>query len=241
MALKDNLKLLRENAGYEQAKEFAKAAGIPYSSYAVYERGSWPNEANLTKIASTLHVSIDKLLGYNATPIDEWEKCQTRLKQMGIAEIKEMDKLGDITFPVKNPDPDNPVNISSMFTTKEKLIDVVKIIDKKFIKEYQKQYRQLFYLYWVTQYNILPTKEDLRAKYFLMSKYQDEIIELLKTREQANEKDRKDINDKIKLLDKKRIELYEELRENPWKESIPVKFKERKNDDVHDDTTDNNK
>lgn len=47
MAFKDNLKRLRENAGYKQAKDFAKAAGIPYSSYATYERGSWPNEANL--------------------------------------------------------------------------------------------------------------------------------------------------------------------------------------------------
>lgn len=64
MAFKDNLKHLRENAGYKQAKEFAKAAGIPYSSYATYERGSWPNEANLTRIALTLHASIDELLGY---------------------------------------------------------------------------------------------------------------------------------------------------------------------------------
>lgn len=64
MAFKDNLKHLRENAGYKQAKDFAKAAGIPYSSYATYERGSWPNEANLTRIALTLHASIDELLGY---------------------------------------------------------------------------------------------------------------------------------------------------------------------------------
>jgi transcriptional regulator with XRE-family HTH domain len=64
MEFKDNLKHLRENAGYKQAKDFAKAAGIPYSSYATYERGSWPNEANLTRIALTLHASIDELLGY---------------------------------------------------------------------------------------------------------------------------------------------------------------------------------
>ena len=65
MSLKDNLKNLREQAGYMQAKDFAKVAKIPYSSYAVYERGSWPNETNLIKIATALHVSIDELLGYN--------------------------------------------------------------------------------------------------------------------------------------------------------------------------------
>lgn len=48
MALKDNLKRLREQAGYTQAKSFSKVAGIPYSSYAPYERGAWPNEKNLT-------------------------------------------------------------------------------------------------------------------------------------------------------------------------------------------------
>ena len=49
MALKDNLKRLREQAGYTQAKSFSKVAGIPYSSYAPYERGAWPNEKNLIK------------------------------------------------------------------------------------------------------------------------------------------------------------------------------------------------
>lgn len=67
MSLKDNLRKLREKAGYEQAKDFAKVAKIPYSSYAVYERGSWPNESNLIKIATALHVSIDELLGYDSS------------------------------------------------------------------------------------------------------------------------------------------------------------------------------
>lgn len=65
MALKENLVRLREQAGYKQAKDFAKAAGIPYSSYIVYEKGSWPNEKNLLKIAGALHVSLDQLLGYD--------------------------------------------------------------------------------------------------------------------------------------------------------------------------------
>lgn len=65
MSLQDNLKLLRMKLGYNQAKDFAKFAGIPYSSYSAYERGSWPNEENLIKLARALKVSIDTLIGYS--------------------------------------------------------------------------------------------------------------------------------------------------------------------------------
>ncbi len=83
MALKDNLKRLRQNAGYKQAKDFAKAAGIPYSSYATYERGSWPNEANLTMIASTLHVSIDELMGYTPSPLSTIQQIKQDFANVG--------------------------------------------------------------------------------------------------------------------------------------------------------------
>ena len=88
MALKDNLKRLRQNAGYKQAKDFAKAAGIPYSSYATYERGSWPNEANLTMIASTLHVSIDELMGYTPRPLSTIQQIKQDFANVGY-ELKE--------------------------------------------------------------------------------------------------------------------------------------------------------
>jgi transcriptional regulator with XRE-family HTH domain len=83
MALKDNLKRLREQAGYAQAKDFSKIAGIPYSSYAPYERGSWPNENNLIKIAAALHVSIDELLGYDPTQTDKTEKIIAFFRRIG--------------------------------------------------------------------------------------------------------------------------------------------------------------
>ena len=88
MPFKDNLKRLRENAGYKQAKEFAKAAGIPYSSYATYERGSWPNEANLTRIALTRHASIDKLMGYTPGPLSEIQQIKQDFANAGY-ELKE--------------------------------------------------------------------------------------------------------------------------------------------------------
>ena len=72
MALKDNLKRYRERAGFKQAKDFAKVAGLPYSSYSAYERGAWPNEENLTKIAAALGVSLDTLIGFHVEPLDKY-------------------------------------------------------------------------------------------------------------------------------------------------------------------------
>lgn len=62
----------RERAGFKQAKDFAKVAGLPYSSYSAYERRAWPNEENLTKIAAALGVSLDTLIGFHATPLSEY-------------------------------------------------------------------------------------------------------------------------------------------------------------------------
>lgn len=84
MALKENLIKLRERAGYKQAKEFARAAGIPYSSYIVYEKGSWPNETNLLKIARALRVSIDTLLDYNPEHPDELTECKEICEGAGL-------------------------------------------------------------------------------------------------------------------------------------------------------------
>lgn len=84
MTLKSNLRRFRERAGFEQAKEFAKFAGIPYSSYSAYERGSWPNEENLVKLATALNVSIDTLIGYKQEEPDELQKAVDLCNKSGI-------------------------------------------------------------------------------------------------------------------------------------------------------------
>ena len=68
MALRDNLKALREKQGLN-GKEFAQRLGLKYSTYMTYEttnpvKSRWPNEETLVKIAAALHVSVDELLGY---------------------------------------------------------------------------------------------------------------------------------------------------------------------------------
>lgn len=82
MSFQENLKKYREQAGFKQAKEFAQFLDIPYTSYMAYEnKGSFPNEKTLIKIADALHVSIDDLLGYKP---DEMEQLIQILKKNDI-------------------------------------------------------------------------------------------------------------------------------------------------------------
>lgn len=86
MALKDNLKRLRERAGYENGKELADAIGIAYPRYMTYERGSWPNEETLTKIATQLHTSIDELLGYQPPSPDDFTECKAFIESANVGD-----------------------------------------------------------------------------------------------------------------------------------------------------------
>lgn len=72
MQLNERLQQFRERAGYENAKLFAKAIGMPYSTYSTYESGkSEPKATALIRIASALHVSVDDLLGYHVNDFDK--------------------------------------------------------------------------------------------------------------------------------------------------------------------------
>lgn len=104
MSLQDNLKLLRMKLGYKQAKDFAKFAGIPYSSYSAYERGSWPNEENLIKLARALNVSIDTLIGYTPEKVDKFAKAVSLLKEVGY-EVVEWQETPGIYIVYDTEDP----------------------------------------------------------------------------------------------------------------------------------------
>lgn len=72
MQLNERLQQFREQAGYENAKLFAKAIGMPYSTYSTYESGkSEPKATALVRIASALHVSVDDLLGCHVNDFDK--------------------------------------------------------------------------------------------------------------------------------------------------------------------------
>lgn len=59
-----NIRRLRETAGYQTQGAFARALRVPQSRLSDWENDRYgiPDTANLLKIATTLHVSIDALL-----------------------------------------------------------------------------------------------------------------------------------------------------------------------------------
>jgi transcriptional regulator with XRE-family HTH domain len=63
MGFKENLRLLREQAGLTQT-EMAKRAGVPFRSYQNWEAGSRePRIQALAALAAALGVTVDELIG----------------------------------------------------------------------------------------------------------------------------------------------------------------------------------
>ena len=66
----DNLRHYREKAGYKKQTDLAKAINIPYTTYLNYEKaGREPKYETLIKIADTLGISTDELLGHIPTVV----------------------------------------------------------------------------------------------------------------------------------------------------------------------------
>ena len=82
MTFQDNLRHYREKAGYAQAKDFAAAIGVKYSTYMAYENlGREPKYDTLRRIAEALNVSIDTLLGFSG--VDRYEEYRQLLERSG--------------------------------------------------------------------------------------------------------------------------------------------------------------
>lgn len=82
MSFQENLRLYRERAGYTQAKEFAAAIGLKYTTYIAYEnQGKEPKYDTLRRIAAALNVSTDMLLGVSG--IGDYEEHRQLLERSG--------------------------------------------------------------------------------------------------------------------------------------------------------------
>lgn len=82
MSFQENLRLYRERAGYAQAKEFAAAIGLKYTTYIAYEnQGKEPKYDTLRRIAAALNVSTDMLLGVSG--IGAYEEYRQLLERSG--------------------------------------------------------------------------------------------------------------------------------------------------------------
>lgn len=123
MSFQENLRHYREQAGFTTAKDFSKAIGISYSAYIGYEyKGREPKYETLCKIADTLHVSIDELLGHELNPRLKLEKYIQLVKGLGF--LVEMD---DSTINVKYPvDDDGTFPPDEVTFTEQKFLAWVK-------------------------------------------------------------------------------------------------------------------
>ncbi|MDR3348550.1 MAG: helix-turn-helix domain-containing protein [Acidaminococcales bacterium] len=74
MAFIDNLKRLREKSGLNRT-ELAQMLGVPYTTYANWEKGREPGIYALMKLADYFKISIDELIGYKEpTPEEKAER-----------------------------------------------------------------------------------------------------------------------------------------------------------------------
>ena len=96
MNFQERLKMCRKQAGYSSAKDFAKALGVPYPSYMAYEnKGREPKYEILCKIADTLNVSIDYLIGHEPS---EFNRLCSILTTLGF----QIEKLKDNRIKIKS-------------------------------------------------------------------------------------------------------------------------------------------
>lgn len=81
MTFQENLRYYRKKAGYAQAKDFAAAIGVPYTTYIGYESyGKEPRYKTLCRIADALHVTTDELLGFE---FSDFDKCFALIADYG--------------------------------------------------------------------------------------------------------------------------------------------------------------
>lgn len=111
MSFQENLRYHRKKAGYQQAKDFAMALNISYSTYKGYEsQGREPKYETLCRIADLLQVSTDDLLGRTTNILgnDEDNRLIERINDILSTDINNLDielnKIDDnyIYFEFKN-------------------------------------------------------------------------------------------------------------------------------------------
>ena len=135
MSFQENLRYHRKKAGYQQAKDFAMALNISYSTYKGYEsQGREPKYETLCRIADLLKVSTDDLLGRTTNILgnkDDYILLKRLDKLLSIANEKhhtdiKIQKTDDNNIYFKN----NNASISFEYVvSKKKIINALNKID----------------------------------------------------------------------------------------------------------------
>lgn len=104
MDIRKNLVKYRKLAGYDNARCFAKACGIEYTTYMAYEnKGSEPKYEALCKIAEELGVTPNDLLGFKGKgeTAETVKEIEERFSEVVLEQIKELNEY----YPLKEVSP----------------------------------------------------------------------------------------------------------------------------------------
>lgn len=129
-----NLKRIRQEKGFETAKDFTERGlkgKIKYTTYTAYEVDRLPSESNIVLIASALKVHIDDLFGFNiqdtASTKSEIDNALDTLKALPIKTKKDNDNK-EVTIYINGKEVANiPFN---------ELIDIINVNKDSFTRNY---------------------------------------------------------------------------------------------------------
>lgn len=171
MSLQQNLKIYRDKAGYKSAKEFAALLNIPYYSYMSYEnKGSWPNEENLCRIASALGCTPNDLLDFQPSIEDSFQYYADLVESLDLCAFLEVKALPDGQVAIESSSP----TLNSTFPSKESFVLYIK--------------NAIEYMTETTKYKVVLNNtiaDVLESRHDLASKAADTISHFIETLENA--------------------------------------------------------
>lgn len=146
MKFSENLRRYREQAGFKSAKEFADLLGIQYSTYVNYENSDRePKYAILSKIANTLNVSIDELIGIEKDE-DKLKRYYKKLKSLGFFVLSTKDVEDKYRIVIENKDEftftlfiDEFMNLMGDIESSEKLTNAEYDVYNNAFEEYKNE------------------------------------------------------------------------------------------------------
>ena len=141
----EHLKRLRESRGLTRL-ELAERTGVTNAAIGYYETGKRePQASSLVALASALGASVDELLGYSVSRMDEYKRYKDWLESYGY-NVEE--KQGSVEVFYHDPDDEMPFNDlgrPARFQSKEEFCQAVRKALKR--AEHNTEYNKICFVY----------------------------------------------------------------------------------------------
>lgn len=176
MNFQERLVTYRKIAGYKTGKEFSDALGISYPSYMAFEnKGREPKYEMLCKIADTLHVTTDELLGHKQE--NSFEYCKNLIEsfEYELMNVTE-NSSGNICI-------SDEYGEMCKFQSKKEFIDYVLAWERSFALD--NNYKIYFNLH---MYEAMKMKSEIQRRENDIMQYIKELLEEITATEDADTK-----------------------------------------------------